>query len=158
MRPPTYLLLPTQLLYNYFAHLNHILTMPDYSTPTHFQRLFICFYTITTGYWPAPHSVSRVQPVVSQTSPTSDTDGDSHISRSAYEITRLGKYQHLFGQEDRTCNEYLELCGLHNPQRQLDTGFKQTYQYFRDIIHHCSICIEERNRRVDLNRANNEQR
>jgi hypothetical protein len=24
-----------------------------------------------------------------------------------------------------SCNEYGELCGLHNPQRELDTGFKQ---------------------------------
>ena len=30
----------------------------------------------------------------------------------------------------RTCNEYGELCGLHNPQRQLDTGFKQS-DHFR---------------------------
>ncbi len=28
------------------------------------------------------------------------------------------------------------ICGLHNPQRQLDTGFKQTNHYFRVIIRH----------------------
>ncbi len=42
--PTSTYLTTLQLFYNYVAHLNRILTMPDNSTPTHFQRLFICFF------------------------------------------------------------------------------------------------------------------
>jgi hypothetical protein len=48
------------------------------------------------------------------------------------------------------------VCGVLNPQRQLDTRFKHTKSsfLFEDIIHHVDYTMEEL---IWINRANNEQ-
>jgi hypothetical protein len=69
---------------------------------------------------------------------------EQHYSLITSEDNYIGPPTRLPGSENKnfilglTCNnEYGELCGLHNPQRELDTEFKQKKSSFsfRGIIH-----------------------
>jgi hypothetical protein len=77
----------------------------------------------------------------------------------------LGPPKRLRGSENsnfcpRTCcNVYGDLCGLDNPQRQLDTGFKQKLSFSGTSFTMLDLSRRKKsNRKVDVNRANNEQR
>jgi hypothetical protein len=50
----------------------------------------------------------------------------------------LGLARSLRGYENKrlSCHEYGELYGLHNPQRQLDTRFKQSKMHHLHSIYH----------------------
>ena len=76
---PTYL---TTIYLQLLRTLEPVLTLPENRTPNHFQRFLIYFncneQRYTEGYyWSSPQSFE------SQT-----TDGDNHLSRTAYEFTR----------------------------------------------------------------------